>query len=251
MSRHSPGGGAGVQSRRAPRTGSAPRMLSRAPLVSILGLCVCLLLLGLAGGGFFTVKTVNVVGTNLPVAQIQQAAGVSGQNIFTVRSDQVIDNVATISSVEVTKVETSFPGMVTIYARMRQPVLAWQSAHGLFLLDVTGHVIARVPTTSFPIVAGGSQPPNGDIIAGIRYAVSALPAAPNGTIAGFVMDPRTGLNIDGKTKWKAVLGSSNAQTMVGRVATLVSVLQAASTRGQSVSYVDLRYKEPFYRVSGG
>jgi cell division septal protein FtsQ len=210
--------------------------------LSVLALAACLL-------GVFTVRTVEVVGKNLPAAAMIQAAGVTGQNIFSVRSDEVIGRLAAVSSVEVTRVQTAFPDRVVIYAQLRQPAVVWQSPHGRFLLDPYGNVIGSATASALPVVTA-SQTPDSDTIAAAGYAQRLLPTAPDGPIASLTIDPRLGLTIQGRSGWQAVIGRGTAQTLVNRIAALQAVLGAVAHHGQHLSYADMRYRGAYYRVRG-
>jgi cell division protein FtsQ len=233
--------------RRRPSAAAAPNLRPRlytlgALAVSALVLAACLL-------GLFTVRTVQIVGKNLPAAAMIQAAGVTGQNIFTVRSDQVIDRLAAVSSVEVTRVQTAFPDRVVIYAQLRQPAVVWQSPQGKFLVDRYGHVIGPAASGGLPVVSANQAPDSGTITAA-GYALRLLPPAPDGAIAGLTIDSRTGLTIQGRSGWTAVIGRGDAQTLVNRIATLQALLGALAGRGQHLAYADMRYRGPYYRVRG-
>jgi cell division protein FtsQ len=219
-------------------------------LVPIVLLAGCLAALAAVGAGVFKVRTVEVRGANIPAAQIAAAAQVTGQNIFMVRTDDIIDRLDQLPAIEVTKVETAFPDRVIIYAQPRTPAIAWQTRDGIHLIDATGVDIGPVTRTRLPLVVGGDRPPSADMVEAIQYAVSALPRAPGGTIAGFSLDPSTGLAVNAQAGWKAVLGRGTAQTLVKRVATLVALLRALVGKQPPV-YIDLRYREPYYKVAGG
>lgn len=219
----------------------------RKPLVTLLALLACLAALAAGLGGVLTVRNVDVIGPHLPSGTIVQAAGVTGQNIFAVRADQVIDRLSTVPSIEVTRVETSFPDTVRVYASARQPVVVWRSANGLYLVDRTGFPFARVATTNLPIVSGGTRPPDADTIVAIRYATRLLAAAPNGALSSFAVNPGAGLTITGHSGWKALLGQGSAQIMVTRVATLADLLRVLAGKAQHFSLLDLRGSQPYIR----
>jgi cell division septal protein FtsQ len=199
--------------------------------------------------GLFTVRSVQIVGTNLPTALMVQAAAVSGQNIFSVRSDQVIQRLGSVPSIDVTSVTTDFPDRVVIHATARRPVVIWRSPHGALLVDRYGHVIGPAGSAMLPSIAS-PQLPGSDGIAAALYATRLLPPEPDGTVAGLVADPRLGLTIRGVSGWRAVLGSGAAQVLVTRVATLQSLLAAIAQHNQRLAYADLRFRGGYYRVRG-
>lgn len=237
-----------VQQRRRP-AGTAIRGRRHVPIAPIM-LGICVLIVGAAAAGIFKVRTVRVIGANLPTSAIVQAAAVTGANIFTVRSDGVINRLSSLHSVVVTRVDTAFPGTVTIYAQARVPAVVWRSGKTLYLVDDTGTVIDQAATRGLPVLTGGSRAPGEGMVAAARYATSTLPAAPGGAISGLTLDANHGLTIDGHAGWKAVVGYGTPQVMVGRVATLDALLRKLATQGKQFAYVDLRYKNPFYRLAG-
>jgi len=220
----------------------APLYTAGALALSVLALCACLV-------GVFKVQTIQVVGAGLPAAAMADAAAVSGQNVFTVRSDLVIDRMASLPAVEVTRVETDFPDRVVIYARLREPAIAWQSAHGTLLIDRYGHVLGPATRSTLPLVSG-PQPPDSDTITAVKYALRLLPAAPDGAVAGFSLDRSTGLSIHGRSGWQAVLGSGTAQNLVIRIANLQVVLNTVARNGQRLATADMRHGGAFYHVRG-
>lgn len=236
-------------SRRPPR---APRSLRG--LLSAAALLACLAAIGAALSGSFTVQRVVVVGSGLPTATIVSAAQLSGKNIFRLRADQVVSRLdQQVHQIAVTRVATSFPNQVTIYARLRRPLVAWQSNQGLVLLDAEGWIIGSVAKTNLPIISGDGAargvPPS--IIRAVSYAFRVLPASGPGAINAFQVQPRTGLVIVDRSGWSADIGHGTAQTLVNRIATLGSVLQAIQAQGKRLQFIDLRYRVPYIRYVGG
>jgi len=231
-----------------------PLKLRRAVL-AVFGLCLCLMALAAAFSGFFRVRHIDVVGSNLPVDRIIQASRVYDQNIFRIRSDQVVSRLSSVREVAVDQVETSFPDRVTIRARLRRAMVAWQSRGGLYLVDPQGNLIDRVTSTTLPVIigvnGGGDQPALGPgIVQAVRYAVELLPAAPGGGIAAFSFDHQAGLSIVGRPGWQAQIGAGDAQTLVQRIATLAAFLQKIGPRAQKLKSVDLRSNTPYAVYTG-
>lgn len=218
------------------------------PAIAVFGLSLGFLLASLTGQ--FTVRQIQVVGSNLPVSAIDAAAHVEGANIFTVSSDAVVANLQGVQEVAVRRVDVSFPDRVIIYARLRRAMAAWRTGSGLFLLDPEGRIIRSVKTTSLPIISSteknGSLGPG--IVEAVREAVVLLPAAPDGAIGSFTYSPQIGLSIVGRSGWNATIGTGSRRTMVNRIATLAAVLARAHRQGSRLSTVDLRYKIPYGKL---
>ena len=219
------------------------------PLVwSLLLLAISISLLAAMLDGKFRVQHVTVAGRGLPRGEVIRASGLMGQNIFSVRSDQVIERLAAVGQIAVQRVDTSFPNQVTIYARRRVPMVGWRRGQSLFLLDPDGRIIRQVRTTTLPIITGtdGNDTLGPGAVTAVREAVRLLPATPGGAIAGFTYDRRSGLSITGAAGWHAIVGTGSPQTMVTRVAILVSVLrQKPQNNGLPLRLVNLRGPGPY------
>lgn len=235
--------------------GGAGRFLPHLPTGawwSILALLLCMGLLGTAAGGTFRVRSIRVVGANLPTTAIIQTAGVRGDNIFAVRSDDIVRRLAAVRQIVVLRVATTFPDRVTIYARMRQAIVAWRDGAALYELDPDGRIVRQVTTTALPIIAGrgGPGPLGPGVVEAVRYAVQTLPTAPNGSIAALELGPHTGLTIVGRAGWTADVGRGTPQTLVDRIATLVALLDKLQGQPRRLQSVDLRYPAPDAHLTG-
>lgn len=227
-----------------PPPGTTGSLFAR--LLCLAGLILSLASLAAVVGGLFTVHTVRVVGSRLPQATIVAATDVTGKNIFRVRSDQVVERLSHLPSIDVDRVEVSFPNQVTVYARDRVPVVAWVTPSGDFLIDRSGTQIGEVRNTSLPAVSGGDRPPDAGMVAAILYAATALPNTPNGTATGFQIDKYGNLLVLGRGGWQAQLGRGSAQQLVRRVAVLAAILDKSRTRTHRLTFVDVRYHSPYY-----
>jgi hypothetical protein len=214
------------------------------PSIAVLGLSLGFLFAAVSGQ--FAVRQIQVVGAGLPVDTIDRAAGVEGANIFTVRSDEVVANLASLQEIAVQRVDVSFPDHVTIYARMRQAMVAWKAPGGLYLLDPEGRIIKAVTSTTLPVITSTERDRSlgPGIVEAVREAVVLLPAAPNGAIASFSYDPHVGLTITGRAGWRAVVGMGSRRAMANRIATLAAILRKSKAQGRPFPGVDLRSKYP-------
>lgn len=220
-------------------------------LWSVGALILCAAFLGASLGGIFKVRRVEIVGATAP-SDAAQVAGVMGQNIFTVRSDQVVRRLSVVHAIDVRRVETAFPDRVTIFVHQRQPFLAWQNGGTLFEVDPDGRIISQVQHSDLPVITG--TPPGHELTAGVvqatRYAAENLPQAPNGAVAVFQVNENTGLVIRGRAGWMADVGRGTTQLLVDRIAELAAILRDPKVRSHQLSYVDLRSAEPILRFSG-
>lgn len=215
----------------------------RDQLITIAALLLAVAALGAILGGGFRVRSVEVQGSGLPVAAIVQTSSVVGDNLFTVRSDQVAARLARLPAITVVRVSTELPDRVVIVARRRAAVAAWQPPSGLELLAADGTPIGQVKSTKLPVVVGAVHPSAAQLAA-VRYARHSLGAK----IAAYRIGPVFGLTIAGQDGWIARVGSGAPQTMVMRVATLGALLEKLARHGEHLVSVDLRYRNPYFRL---
>jgi cell division septal protein FtsQ len=212
----------------------------------------CLGFLAAAVAGEFRVRHVDVIGVGVASDEVIQASDVVGENIFTLRSDQVVSRLAALPDIEVLRVDTSFPSSVKIYVHRRLAVAAWNENGQLFAVDARGVVLSRLKSTRLPLVTGAS--PNGHLdpgtVAAVIYAWQTLPAQPNGALSTIRYDPLTGLTLVARGEWTASVGKGTPLRLVSRVATLASFLHNSQVRGKVLRYVDLRYRPAYARFAG-
>ncbi|HEX8918785.1 MAG TPA: cell division protein FtsQ/DivIB [Chloroflexota bacterium] len=238
--------------RKAATRGKDTRLSSPAALWwSVGALLLCVSSLGAIFFGMFRIHQIDVVGSGLPSATIRQEAGVADQNVFTVQSDQVVARLSNIREIVVGRVETSFPDRVTVYAQERRPMVVWQTGRARYELDPEGNIIRPVTVSALPVITGpasqGGRIDSG-IIQAVRFAVQALPSAPNGAVAMFDMQPNNGLKIFGRSGWSAMVGKGTAQSLANRIATLSSVLSTLQKQRRRLIWVDLRFSTPPMRA---
>lgn len=216
-----------------------------------MALLAAMFLIGTTVGGVFRVRQVEVVGRDLPVNQIVQAAGVHGQNLFTIQSDQVSRRLASVREIVVQRVESSFPDRVTIYAVLRKPFVALKTGKALYELDWKGSTIRQVASTPLPVILEGKSSDNlgTGVVEAVRYAIQSLKNVPNGPISSFHFGIRSGLSIVGQGGWTADLGYGSPRTLVNRVVTLATLLSNIKNRPDHLRFVDLRLSLPYARFT--
>lgn len=210
-------------------------------------LLACVAFIAAAAAGYFQVRRVQVVGTHLPTRQVVAAANVQGRNIFRIRSDSVIDRVAAVSQIVVTQVETRFPDTVVIRARLRERFAAWRRGSTLYIVDPDGRIVQRATSTTLPVVLSAAEGTalGPGVVQAVRYAQTALPAAPSGAIASYQFDTKRGLTILGTSGWQAIVGAGTPRALDARIATLVAVLRQDPARAATLTFIDLRSSEPY------
>lgn len=207
-------------------------------------------LLATASVGIFTVRSVDIVGNNLPRDAMAQAAGVTGQNIFAVRSDDVVSRVSAIPSIRVLRVEIAFPDRVVIHASVREPIVGWRRATGISLIDDTGQKVGESSGTQLPIITGGVSPPSRAVVLAVRFAAHFLAETINGIPSGYSQNSSGGLTISGKSGWTAIVGRGSAGLLIRRIATLGALLKELAKTSKQLGTVDLRTQNAVFKLAG-
>ncbi|GAC1644004.1 MAG: hypothetical protein NVS4B2_33650 [Chloroflexota bacterium] len=219
--------------------------------LTIAALLVSCTLLGATVAGYFRVHHVVVVGGSANAEAVARTAAITDRNIFTVRSDDVVRRLAVFKTFDVQRVDTTFPDRVTVYVHVRRRFLAWQDGPTLYEVDPQGRIVGQVRSTRLPVIqgmaAGGELEPG--IVQSVRYAAETLPGAPNGAVAVFRTDPKSGLVIVGRMGWTAYAGQGTPQQLVNRIAWLRSLLADPHVRHRRIQSVDLRYTTPVLRYA--
>ena len=106
-----------------------------------------------AAGAIFGVSTAaelritatTVAGSRLTTTAAVDAAldlGDPAPNALTVRTDDLRARLEQLPGVESAEVDVVLPGTIEVRLAEREPVLAWKTASGIYLVDRTGYVIA-------------------------------------------------------------------------------------------------------------
>lgn len=238
----------------SPRTRSPDsRPIIQRPLTCYLALALSLMVLfAIFIVPVFRVNRVVVVANSgsIPVARIVEASRAQGQNIFELRSSDILSRVEAVPEVAVTQVDISLPGTVTIHASARRAVLIWTQAKASFAVDNQGRVLYPVQHSQLPrvraFVRGNVRPGqflDPSLVLAVTYTHRVLRRA---GLTGYIVGEKRGLILESDRGWSAVLGRPGPRSLVERVATLQSLLGNAST-GRHLTFIDLRYSTPFAR----
>jgi hypothetical protein len=212
---------------------------------------------------YFRVPSVTVLGNNrLTRDDIQTAAGVMGQSIFTVQPDEVETrlrvNFPELLSVQV---DVYLPNHVYVTMTEREPVIIWQQDEGYTWIDATGVAFRpRGIITGLVPVKGLVTPPPGsapldDPLSPQPYLQKELvdsilllaPHVPADTT--MVFDRSFGLGWTDSRGWKAFFGAT-AKDMPLKVRVYQSLVDSLVSRGVSPTLVNVMYPDaPFYRAA--
>jgi hypothetical protein len=212
---------------------------------------------------YFRIPSVTVLGNNrLTRDDIQAAAGVLGQSIFTVQPGEVetrlrVNYPELISA----RVDVYLPNHVYVTMTEREPVILWQQDENYTWIDATG--VAFRPRGVVPglvPVKGLVTPPPGpapldDPLSPQPYLQKELveailllaPHVPADTT--MVFDRAFGLGWTDARGWKAFFGTT-AKDMPLKVRVYQSLVDSLVNRGVSPTLVNVMYPDaPFYRAA--
>jgi hypothetical protein len=229
----------------------APRALTSYALFALVGA----LLLAFFFAPFFRVSSVNVDGPTRIQSEVQAAAGVTGDNILTIRAATVLARLWKVPNVVPCGVTLSFPNSVTVCAHARKPVLGLQTRGDLELVDKYGRIISTASSTTLPILRDTTGIPrvvgewvNPWIVTATRYVMSHMTHA---DVVGFTLGPRRGITIRSQHGWRAVLGlPENPRRLRLRVYTLKAIISHGFKIGHPLEYADLTRSMPVAQWRG-
>jgi cell division septal protein FtsQ len=198
----------------------------------------------------FYIYDVQLNGTrNLTAAEIQQASGVMGYNIFFVNPRDVERAVAKLPEVKAVRVNTTVPNHVTIDIDERKPEMTWLLGNEIYWVDVDGIGFrARKNITELPMVRDLDQTPvkpgqgiKTDALAAFWAFRAASPDGPR----AFEWSAARGLQYTDERGWKIYLG--DADTMAGKVAQLRALTAQLVAQNAHIKFIDLGMGDPYYQ----
>lgn len=200
----------------------------------------------------FRVTRVEVTGQNLlTYGEVVQAAGVLGQNVFSLDRRAVAEAVNTLGTLKSVEVSVALPNAVKITLVEHEPRFVWQAGANSFLVDERGVVLAEGGRqANLPAVreVTGAARKRGDRVNLAALQASAQLAAVWPARLGkppACEYDQTGLTLAGD-KWRAELGDGS--DLEAKVMALAAVLDYAKAEGKPLSRVDLRLPErPYFK----
>lgn len=205
---------------------------------------VAALLVGFFAAPAFRVSRVTVTGAVQARSEIEAATGVVGADIYTMNAAAIWDAVWRVPNVLPCGVTLSFPNSVTVCARMRQPVLGWDTGDALYLVDKYGRIISTARTTSLPILRDTTHIPravgknvNPWIVTSTKWVLRQMPHA---AIDGFTLRIKHGVVVRSAHHWRAILGMpADGVTLRDRVAKLKALIGHGFKIGHPLAFADL------------
>jgi POTRA domain, FtsQ-type len=222
----------------------------------------------------FQLRRVRVVGNVLlSQAEVEEALGLRGLNLFWVDRQEAAARVATLAPVRSAWVTPVLPDTLDVRVVERQPVAFWRSGDSTYLVDREGVILTAIDPEAPPPRACGGQvcdphqattlltvtEPDGPRLApGDRVDAGALAAAarlatllPSSGIRplGFEWSAATGVEVPTADGWRARFDSSDGDgTLASEIATLQSVRAQLGQAGVTPQLIDVRFEDrPYWR----
>jgi cell division septal protein FtsQ len=213
------------------------------------------LLYHVAASDDYRVSDTVVTGARLvSAAEIQDAAAVTGLNIFWVKQEEVDHRLQAISAIQSARVTTVLPNRLEVRIVERAPVAVWQSGGSSFLVDADGRVLRSIDqAVSLPTIRDvGTQPVQAGGTVDTQALVTTfrleqlLPGVATLRPTEFEYSPDTGVTVVADSGARVRFGLSD--DLDWKVAALVAVRRDLDRRGQRAELIDLRFKDrPYVR----
>lgn len=202
---------------------------------------------------WFTVESVEVNGVNrLTPAEVAQIGGISGQNLFLLDAQRAADRIRQATMARRVEVVRTVPNRVTVNVEERVPWAIWQTRAANYLIDEHGVVLGADPNPPpLPVLRDVERHL---IDPGVRVDPSAvvltqrltdlLPARIGRRPVDFEYGPLGGLKVTLQDGLEVRFGT--AEDLDYKLAALVVMLDDARSKGQRITFVDLRFGERSY-----
>ncbi|MCX7837933.1 MAG: FtsQ-type POTRA domain-containing protein [Anaerolineae bacterium] len=241
----------------ATRTLATPSLLDRLgamprPKMIALGgvLVFAAILYAFFDSDYFYVFQFNITGTQfLPSAEVIQASGIRGYNVFFIDARVVERALMQMPEVKSARVLVRLPNDVTMEIVERQPIGVWQRGETTFWVDSEGMLMrARASLPDLPTVRDGDT---GTLALGQRAPANAF-AAFVALRAAMPESPRAlewssarGIAFTDERGWKIYLGT--AEDMPGKIAILRALVAQLVAQNARIRFIDLGKGTPYYQ----
>ena len=243
------------------------------PLLWLGALAVCgFLFYFFVGSGYFSVRTVSA--SNLSQRELDEVNArcqCVGDNIFTLRADDIKQRLEAIPTLNVVRVYTRLPNLVIVEATHKHPVAIWRTPEAAYAVTSDGEVLQvwrkpfprhlwRVPVFDEGYdssVKKGHRLLVGEHISREPLAMALnlrdrIPTDLRVQVRRYYYRPFLGLTLVGRAGWWALFGMDYSPTLDTRITALRGVLAADPPYigpGDCISLVDLNnvYKRHDHR----
>lgn len=201
-------------------------------------------------GDSFYVSQIVVNGSRLvPVADIEQTAGIRGWNLFYLNARDVEASIKKMPEVKDAQVSVDFPDLVQVQIVEREPRFIWQTPRGSYWVDDDG-IAVRVRFDA-PNLLTMKDLDSALIRPGDRVNPEAFNAAVNlrnlwrDGPREFEWSKAHGLTVHDSHGWLVYFGSPSQ--MADKLAALKIVSAQLTKDKHSIDYVDVGSGLPYYR----
>lgn len=202
---------------------------------------------------WFAVESVEVNGVNrLTPAEVAQISGITGQNLFLLDAQRAAERIRQATMARRVEVVRTIPNQVTVNVEERVPWAVWETRAANYLIDQDGVVLGADPNP--PPLPSLRDVERHLIDPGVRVDPSAviltqrlsdlLPARIGRRPVDFEYGPLAGLKVTMQDGLEVRFGT--ADDLDYKLAALVVMLDDARSKGQRVTYADLRFGERSY-----
>jgi POTRA domain, FtsQ-type/Cell division protein FtsQ/DivIB, C-terminal len=221
-----------------------PKFLSAA-LIVILSVS----LYQLFSSDWFYVSRVTLLGNHLlQPAEVEQAAGISGWNVFFVDSQEVEQAIKRLPEVKDASVSVDLPNEVVVQISDRLPQFVWETSGGAYWVDEDGIALrVRFDSPNLLIMKDldGSAVKIGERVNAEAFnaAVTLRNVWPDGPRT-FEWSKAHGLAIHDSHGWLVYFGS--ASQMADKLAALKIVTAQLEKTQHAIAYIDVGSGLPYY-----
>jgi cell division septal protein FtsQ len=199
---------------------------------------------------YFYVFQFQIHGTRfLTTAEIEQASGMRGYNIFFINAREVERALLKLPEVKAVAVTTRLPNDVVIEIQERTPALIWQRGNETYWVDADGVLLRpRAPMPELPVLRdmdasavalGGRAPARA--LAAFWALRAAMPESPR----ALEWSAARGIAFTNERGWKIYLG--DADEMPGKIAVLRALVAQLVSQNAQIRFIDLGKGDPYYQ----
>ncbi len=227
------------------QTPSRPRVIALGMLVA-LAIVLCVFF----ASDYFYVFQFNIVGARyVTPAEIEQASGIRGYNVFFIDARTVERALMRLPEVKSARVTVRLPNDVTMEIEERHPIVVWQRGDASYWVDAEGVLLrARASLPDLPTVrdfdAGtftlGQRAP-ANAFAAFWALRAAMPDSPR----ALEWSSARGIAFTDEHGWKIYLGT--AENMPGKIVLLRALVAQLVAQNAKIRFIDLGKGDPYYQ----
>lgn len=213
------------------------------------------LLYHVAASDGFRIERVVVVGSQLvPAADIEQAAAVTGLNIFWIKEEEIGHRLQAITAVQSARARAVLPDGLEVRIVERTPVAVWQNGGTSYLVDAEGRILrATDQAVALPTIHDiGNQPLPGTgtvdraALTTMFQLQQLLPRIAGLTPGNLEYSPDTGVTVIVDGGQRVRFGRDD--DLEWKVGAVVALRRELGRLGQHAELIDVRFRDrPYVR----